>query len=331
MITNYLFIAALVLIALASLPLGGRALQRIRLRKSGSAADALLPPRPQVESPLGLVDVLVVFLFWAVSQGAALELTLSLMNLQPGDLQELDASQQVPLYAGMACGQLIATLFALAWITIRYRHPLQIFGVGPRFLLGDVRLAASAFVLIMPTLLLLQWLSSLLVQYQHGTIELLKDGNNLLATLLTWAVAVLLAPLAEEIFFRGMLQSWLQRMADARGTVSTGRAVMGGFSSGESASEGIAAAETVGPSLPPGNQSQAGWMPIILTSIAFGAVHFGQGLAPLILFLFSLVLGFLYRQTGSIRVCIVLHMLLNGYSMFWVTLDLFINGNASTP
>ncbi len=320
MIVNYLFIAALVLIALTSLPLWYRAIQRVRLRATGTAANALLPPRLQIESPLGLVDVLTVFIAWTLSQAVALSLTLSLMNLPKGSLSELDAGQQIQLYTGMAGGQVLATLLALGWITVRYRYPIRILGTDSCFRLSDVRLAASAFVMIMPALLILQWLGSLLVEYQHGTIELLKDGNNLPATLLTWTTAVLLAPLAEEIFFRGMLQSWLQRMTNDQGAISTGKALFGGFTakSGETG-------------LPPGRQSQSGWLPIILTSVAFGAVHLGQGLAPLILFLFSVVLGFLYRQTGSIRVCIVLHMLLNGYSMFWVTLDLFINGNASTP
>ena len=126
MILNYLFIAALLLIALTSLPLWARAWQRLRLRTSGSAADALLSPRPQVESPLGLVDVFVVFLFWAVSQVVALSLTLYLMNLQQAEISDLDAGRQVQLFAGIASGQLLATLFALAWVALRYRHPRQV-------------------------------------------------------------------------------------------------------------------------------------------------------------------------------------------------------------
>lgn len=320
MILNYLFIAALALIALTSLPIWYRSIQRVRLRSSGTASNALLPARHQIESPLGLVDVLTVFIVWTLTQAIALSLTLSLMNLPEGPLSALDAAQQVQLYTGMASGQAMATLFAVGWLTLRYRHPIRILGTEPCFRLSDLRLAISTFVMIMPALLILQWLGSLLVDYQHGTIELLKDGNNLAATLLTWTTAVLLAPLAEEIFFRGILQSWLQRMTNDQGAVSTGKALFGGFTTNR---------EETG--FPTGNQSHSGWLPIILTSIAFGAVHLGQGLAPLILFLFSVVLGFLYRQTGSIRVCVVLHMLLNGYSMFWVTLDLFINGNASTP
>ena len=54
----------------------------------------------------------------------------------------------------------------------------------------------------------------------------------------------------------------------------------------------------------------------------FAAVHYGQGLAPVALFLFGLALGFLYRQTGSIVPCIVLHFFLNFFSMFWLSLDL---------
>ena len=66
-----------------------------------------------------------------------------------------------------------------------------------------MKLAACAFVMTVPTLMLTQWLLSLLVEYNHSTIEILRDQNNLLTVLLTWTAAVILAPLAEEIFFRG--------------------------------------------------------------------------------------------------------------------------------
>jgi membrane protease YdiL (CAAX protease family) len=42
-----------------------------------------------------------------------------------------------------------------------------------------------------------------------------------------------------------------------------------------------------------------------------------------------MVLGYLYRKTGSISSCIVLHMMLNGFTMFWFTLQVLI-GDPST-
>lgn len=326
---NYLFMVVLVLIALASLPLWWMAIQRVRGSTSGPS-NALLPPRQQIESPIGLFDVLLTFLFWTVLQAVCVLFILQVMNVTQADLAGPAAAQPISLYAVMVAGQLLTTLLTLAWIVLRYRHLFQIFGCSSRFFATDVKLAACAFVMTVPGLLLLQWLFSFLVDYQHGTIEILKDQNNLLTVLVTWTAAVVLAPLAEEIFFRGFLQAWLQRMGHGKHIISASRLFLGGFS-GVSQERNSTTPEGQRQEHPLKlDYSQAGWMPIILTSVAFGAVHLGQGLAPLILFLFSIVLGFLYRQTGSILLCVVLHMLLNGYSMFWVTLDLFLGGSSNS-
>lgn len=63
------------------------------------------------------------------------------------------------------------------------------------------------------------------------------------------------------------------------------------------------------------------WMPVVASALMFALVHVGQGLAPISLFFFGIALGFLYRYTGSIIPSILLHMMLNAFSMFWVTLD----------
>lgn len=352
---NYLFMVVLVLIALASLPLWWMAIQRVRCSPGSLPSNALLPPRQQIESPIGLFDVLLTFLFWTVLQAVCVLFILQVMDLDQADLAGPAATQSISLYAVMAAGQLLTILLTLAWIALRYRHVLQIFGCSSRFFATDLKLATCAFVMTVPGLLLLQWLFSFLVDYRHGTIEILKDQNNLLTVLVTWTAAVVLAPLAEEIFFRGFLQSWLQRMGHGQHRISASRLFLGGFSGIPQTpgtlpldNQNVALADKVdNPYRPSGGDiapnerqtaehplvlvhSQTGWMPIILTSAAFGAVHLGQGLAPLILFLFSIVLGFLYRQTGSILLCIVLHMLLNGYSMFWVTLDLFLGSSSNS-
>ena len=66
---NYLFMVVLVLIALTSLPLWWMAIQRVRGSTSGPSSNALLPPRQQIESPIGLFDVLLTFLFWIRASG----------------------------------------------------------------------------------------------------------------------------------------------------------------------------------------------------------------------------------------------------------------------
>ena len=332
---DYLFIAALALFLLASLPLWGKALQRVR-RSNGTTAEAFLSPRSPIQSPIGLVDVLLAFLMWTVCQGIALSLTMQLMNISQSDLNAPTANQQLTILAGLSLGQLMSGGFSFIWLALRYGHLSQMFGAKLSDLTADLKVATCTFIMILPTLLLLQFLLSLLVEYRHGTIELLRDQKSLLAITVTWIAAVIIAPLTEEIFFRGFLQSWLQRLRFTGKHLFSNHSMIGGFSTATQQptnaspprKSNLSQSQLQDKQLKDPtaiDDSKPGWLPIILTSAAFAAVHLGQGLAPVILFLFSIVLGYLYRQTGSLRVCVVLHMLLNGYSMFWVTLDLYIS------
>ena len=66
-------------------------------------------------------------------------------------------------------------------------------------------------------------------------------------------------------------------------------------------------------------QLRFGYWPIFVSSLCFALVHWGQGLAPIPLFILALGLGYLFRQTGSLIACITVHFLLNFYSMFVFT------------
>ena len=60
------------------------------------------------------------------------------------------------------------------------------------------------------------------------------------------------------------------------------------------------------------------WLPIVISSVFFVLVH--EGLARIPLFFFSLALGCVYRKTGSILPAILLHFMLNAFSMFRITI-----------
>jgi len=238
----------------------------------------------------------------------------------------------------------------------------------------SLQIAGMTFCMVIPPILLLQWALSLLVPYEHSTLDVLKDSPSLQPLFAVWFSAVLAAPIYEEIFFRGMLQGWLQRF-DGPNSPSLDTAIGGGWSSPESVAEELQEfsaqnpsanvevtsekileksfeatkpeQETLSPNFAPSpanesklpprflNQGIAtgigataeptkNWLPIFLSALLFAAVHLGQGFAPVPLFFFGLTLGYLYRQTGSILPCIFLHMGLNGFSMFWFTLQVFV-------
>ena len=69
----------------------------------------------------------------------------------------------------------------------------------------------------------------------------------------------------------------------------------------------------------------------MITSALFAVMHLGQGLAPIPLFVFSLLLGYLYQRTGSLLPCIGLHMINNGYSVFWLTMQILTGEAGDLP
>jgi len=104
---NYLFLVVLGLIALASLPLWWMAIPRVGCSLAASLripSNALLPPRQQIESPIGLFDVLLTFLFWTVLQAVCVLFILQVMDVAQADLAGPAATQTISLYAVMAAG-----------------------------------------------------------------------------------------------------------------------------------------------------------------------------------------------------------------------------------
>ena len=71
-------------------------------------------------------------------------------------------------------------------------------------------------------------------------------------------------------------------------------------------------------------QPKFAYWPILVSSACFALIHWGQGLAPIPLFVLALGLGYLFRQTGSLIACITVHFLLNFYSMLVFTVMILL-------
>jgi membrane protease YdiL (CAAX protease family) len=151
-------------------------------------------------------------------------------------------------------------------------------GLATRLLSHDVGLGVFSFGAILIPLGVLNLVLNFLIhpQNEHAILEMLQDGT---APTHVWLASVLtaaiVAPLVEEFLFRGIVQGFLEK-------------VFGPLS----------------------------WTPILISSTFFAAVHInGDSPAPIPLFFFALVLGYLYRQTHRLWPCIVLHMCLNATSL----------------
>lgn len=131
---------------------------------------------------------------------------------------------------------------------------------------------------------------------QHPTIKALHDDTQTLGLVVSfWVGATLIAPIAEEFFFRGLLQTLLVRWLSVwrrRRSIRQGRP-----------------------------RVYSRWMAIVLASLAFGAVHIGQPHAIAALAVLGGCLGYAYERTGSLLPPIAIHAVFNLKTLIWDALS----------
>lgn len=108
----------------------------------------------------------------------------------------------------------------------------------------------------------------------HPILDAMSDpASPLWERIHLWIHAVGVAPIVEEVFFRGVLLSALVGMI--------GR----------------------------------GWPAILIAAVPFGLVHLSVAVAVLPMVTLAVLLGFIQLRTGSLSVCIAIHVLFNGWTM----------------
>jgi membrane protease YdiL (CAAX protease family) len=223
--------------------------------------------RPREPVPWGGVDVLQVLLIHVVV------VVLGFAGL----------SADAPLATRLAVSGLataVGTVFSVAYLIARGASlaDLGLGGVRPR---EDLALALGGLALVVAPVLACAYLVSLWVPYEHPIVDLLQAERSVVALAIVAVSAVIVAPVAEELFFRRVLQGWLEKR------------------------------------LPRADGGQA----IGLAAAAFALAHAGQGLAFLPLYPLAIVLGFLVRRTGSLLPAILLHGMFNAVSLLLILLQ----------
>jgi membrane protease YdiL (CAAX protease family) len=199
-------------------------------------------------------------------------------------------------------------------------------------------IGVRAALLMTPPVAAIQFLAVRIWHSQPHPVELmvlgkLTPGVAILAVLST----MVLAPLIEELLFRGILQRWLGRFVEDR-PFPAATSLENGCSA--SAADGWSAtlepehesllwdSEYAPPRSSPvgaaselldnGHQpaerlsSRSSNLPILFTSILFAAMHLPQWPAPIAIFLLSMALGTVYQRTGSLLAAITMHATFNG-------------------
>lgn len=169
-------------------------------------------------------------------------------------------------------------------------------GLSWRQLPGGAALGLGGIAIVYPVLIAfsmgLLWVYGLFRHElsEHPTFEGLNQGGSVLRQSLLCFVAVAVAPVLEETFFRGIVQTTLVQFR-----------------------WGAYLPQLMGEGLRPlGFRPSAGqrWGAIVLTAVFFASIHQSDQ-APII-FVLALGLGYVYERTGNLWAAIALHLAFNG-------------------
>jgi len=240
----------------------------------------LAPYEPRRPVPWGANDLVLTLLFVLVLGYIAGQTVAHFYQGQPENAAkaaEFYANSAVEL-AGVAIGIILMRFQAGAiWADL---------GLNTSHLARDLGLGAAAFLASASPIFGLEKLLENLVNYKHPLIEALRAQPDTATFLSTTVAAIVAAPLFEEFLFRVLLQGWFEAIESRR------RALRGIL-------------PNMGPS----------WWPIVLSAALFAMLHIGQGPAPITLFFFAIVLGYLYQRTHCVWPSLAMHFLLNACTM----------------
>jgi membrane protease YdiL (CAAX protease family) len=166
----------------------------------------LLSKQPREPAGWSATDVAAVILLHLACQVVAAGLLLP----QP-------MPKGTVVWQQLAAGVLASVMtlaIAIPALTIRSRN-WQSLRVSSRLPGRDVAAGLLMLLAITPALLLIAGLLNRLVPYHHPILDFLSTHREPGALALTAVSAVIVAPAAEEFFFRGVLQGWLERVAPA--------------------------------------------------------------------------------------------------------------------
>lgn len=306
--------------------LAGILLWVLNLRRVAAGGN-LIEPRDQRGIPFGFLDLILLYFFMAVGNLVPAWSICQILGIEISEISKLEGNDQAMYSAASAVGLFTCVFLTLLVYRLRY-GVISLFAGLWRRRPNDIILGLGAGVMAIPLILFFQWTITQFLDYQHDTLEMLADKPTLWVIGASWLSAVVVAPICEEIIFRGVLQGWLQRI----GRSIYDGVLVGGWDSTILKKDGGNLLEGEGDENLAGNWSRRSnsYWPMVISSALFGLAHVGQGPAPITLFFFGLVLGYLYRKTGSLISCIVLHMMLNGFTMFWFTLQVLFGDPPAT-
>jgi membrane protease YdiL (CAAX protease family) len=347
-------LAFAVLLAIAgSISVWWQIAQRLR------AGRAIVPHEPRSPVPWNAGHVIAVALVYIATQVVVGMAILSVHDIVwpgaaaeigPGDASKIPAERLAPLLLSNALANLVVVGLAAALLVVTAGAQARDLGFLPWRPEYDLPLGFVAFLASLLPVYAIQLVLTQFFPSEHPVQELLTSDSSIATLLLAVFSAVIVAPLAEEFLFRGVLQGWLEaatfRLAqrdEVPAAPIESPSTEADAPPSDLAPTTYADAATTSNEANPyrsphveraslaGAESHAQrplsgierWLPIGVSSSLFALMHMGHGPDPIPLFVLAVILGYLYQQTHRLWPCIVLHMCLNSASLaiLWASLE----------
>jgi membrane protease YdiL (CAAX protease family) len=317
------------------------------------------PRRPVTWGLVDLVAIVFLFGLLALGvgqglrQGIGLAAGTDIEDLTLGQRKILTiGNMAVSMLLLLICMPLIALRPGTSWRDFGWS--LATLGRDVRLgLIGFVMLAPPVYAI--QGVLVYFWHES-----KHPLMEMFKGTPDAAFFATLFAAAVVVAPLFEEMLFRVFLQGWLEKLASCRASVpevllgrfsvfdqqvplglteqpvvaqlavaSPKHPVIAGFTDSNphlppTVDESLAKFEPALPAVSADDQPELrapqAWLPIAISSVIFALLHMSHGPDWVALTFLAAGMGYLYQRTHSVIPSLVVHLCLNGLSMWglWV-------------
>ncbi len=284
------------------------------------------PPRNNILSFLAVVLVFLIYFFMG-----------NLAALATMHLPTSQKSSVIEIIAGLSA--IVATcLFSKKW----FENGLSGLGIVARNIPRGVGMGLLGFLAIAPILyfsILVTDVVSKLITHKlppvHPALKALATDHSPISLGLLVLMVVIIAPISEELFFRGLIQSWLSqkfmiigsnKMTTAGNPAPTPDTPwvppsMINNPNDENPCADITATIPAAAPPPPPQWPQFPWLPrnrwiaILITAGVFAGVHYvvtpGYDEYFPVLFLLAVALGYMYERTGNIWTDITMHACFN--------------------
>ena len=289
----------------------------------------------RLKLPIGLVDVVAAVILNLLGQIVGVLIAMIFIGkIITADFEKMPPEQQALIGYCVSVSITVTTALSLLFLYSRYRT-VEVVGFNKKTILIDLKLGAVVFFTFVPITFVLQSILTQFWEYKHQTLELISPESSLVTMMSAWLMAVIIAPISEEILFRGIFQGWLARLfGNAR--PFTERSIVLTLVGGWSEQRHLSDSQPQPQNAPAPDSDMfyiaQSWAPVVLSAVLFGLAHYGQGPAPISIFVFGLGLGLIFRQTGRILPCIVAHFMLNFFSIAMLTLEkVYFASSVSEP